>query len=411
MGIAFDIGTTTLAARLAVKGAAKDAATEVAEPNPQKEFGTDVIARIEAAKNGNTEKMQAALLSAMNSMTKTLIKEAGAKAEEVKHITIAGNSVMEHIFFGVSPEPIGRPPYKAAFKEARGLRAAKSGLTFLPETMLYSFPLIGGFVGGDAVAAALSIGMEGKKQRTLLIDIGTNSEVLLSKDGVIYSTAAAAGPAFEAASIRHGMAAKKGAISSVETKGGSLKVSVIGSTAAKGICGSGLLDAVAALLRLGVIDKSGRIADAHEVETVISASIRKDNSANSVVLYKSASGEITLTQEDVRALQTAKAAIRASIEVLMEKAGLREEEIEKIFIAGAFGSSLKKESLEAIGLLPGSLAKKAMFLGDAALDGAAMALFSAAARKRAETIAATAKYVPLSGSMHFEKRFIAAMGF
>jgi len=403
LGVAFDIGTTTIAAAAVNLSDGKVLGTG-SLPNPQARWGADVLSRIQAIKNAPEllQKLSESVAGALSS----LIRELGVKS--VTEITAAGNPVMEQILLKISPEGLSRPPYRPAFKNARTVEAKDIGIDAGEDTPFYVFPIIGGFVGGDAAAVALALGLD-KKGCVLAIDIGTNSEILLGVSGALYAASAAAGPAFEAGEIRCGMTAQNGAIQGVRFEGDSLALDVIGRAPAKGICGSGLIDAVAGLIRSGVIDPSGRIKDRSEVPTNLSTRIREEKGGNSFVLYRGSSGEVSLSQEDIRALQVAKSAIKAGITLLLKKAGVKHGDVQRVYVAGAFGSNLKKEGLAAIGLLEPGWEMEAA--GDAALDGAILALVSDEEKERAEEIARAVKYVSLSGSAHFQEEFIKGMNF
>ncbi len=403
-GAAFDVGTTTVVCALVEMETGSVIASE-STPNPQARWGRDVVSRMEAAiaSEASLRELSESIRGACGGLLRSLSAGTGA----VEAASAAGNSVMEHLFLGLSPEPLSRVPYKPAFKEARVVEPhdAPIGLG----CGLYLFPLIGGFVGGDAVAVALTLGMPGGDKPVLAIDIGTNSEILLSSGGVLYATSAAAGPAFEGGQITSGMVAAAGAIEGVRVEDDTVLLDVIGKGAPRGICGSGLIEAASALLKAGIIEKTGRIKDRDEVESNLSSRIKAGPNGNSFTLYRGAAGEIALTQDDVRALQTAKSATRAAVEMLLMKAGLEPGDIETVYIAGAFGSHLKEEGLRAIGLLDGSWTG-VRTVGDAALEGAILAL-DAERRKQAGQIARQAKYVSLSGSAHFEREFIRNMNF
>ncbi len=404
-GAAIDLGTTTLAGSLVDLATGKEVASAAA-PNPQYRWGRDVVSRIDAAvKDAHT--LGSLSLAAQEAILALIQGLADEKKGLVKEITIAGNSAMEHIFLGISPEPLSKVPYRPAFKEAKTIPARDAGLDM--DASLYLFPLIGGFVGGDAVAVALSLGLSLGKGTELVIDIGTNSEILLAHEGEIFATSAAAGPAFEGGEVAQGMVAAPGAIEGVTIEGDNVRLSVIGSAAPKGICGSGLIEAVHALIGAGVIDHSGRIADSDEIGTNLSSRIKPGPGGNSFVLYRGAKKEVSLSQSDVRALQTAKSATRAGINMLLDKAGLQPEAVEKVYVAGAFGSRLSEVSLKGIGLLHAAW-EDVEYVGDAALKGAQMALQDEQ-RLKAGEIAKKAKYVPLSGSAHFEREFIRNMDF
>lgn len=421
LGLAFDIGSTTLAGALVDLKNNKVLRT-VSAPNPQaSEVGADdILSRIRAVSK------EPELLARLQSRTITILNEIieGLKPEgrgTITEISGAGNSVMEHILLKVSPEPLGKVPYRPVFKEARSTPASELGLAhsaLASDATLYSFPLIGGFIGGDTVAMMLVLGLEGgaAKSNELAIDIGTNSEIVLFTPDKVYAASAAAGPAFEGGEIEFGMAAGPGAISSAQVTKDDITLDVIGGSAPKGICGSALIDIVGKLIRAGVIDSTGRILDASEIETnlstrIISPEAKEGAGGNSFLLYMGPDRRLTLSQNDVRSLQTAKGSIRAGINVLMHKAGLKSGDIERVSLAGAFGSNIDKEGLETIGLLDVCWHDKVRILGDAALDGAVLTLGSQENKERAETLAKECGYVSLSGSPGFEKEFIENMGF
>ncbi|MFZ3072270.1 MAG: ASKHA domain-containing protein, partial [Thermodesulfobacteriota bacterium] len=253
--------------------------------------------------------------------------------------------------------------------------------------------------------------LDEEKGATLAIDIGTNSEIMLSTREGLVTTSAASGPAFEGGNITFGMTAGRGAIEDVTIKGDDVKVSSIGNAVPVGICGSGIVSVMAELLKSGIMDSTGRIKSKGEIPTNLACRIKEGSSGNGFILFKGAKAEIIVSQDDVRAFQVAKAAIRAGMEVLFERAKVAPDKIEKVLVAGAFGSKLKKDSLETIGLFDREWNEKIEVSGDAALEGAKMALLSDESKKKAEGIAASAKYVPLSGSRLFEKRFIENMNF
>lgn len=411
INIALDIGTTTIA------GAAVDPSdggilSEYSVENPQKMWGMDLITRLNALIEDPS------LLKEFSRVTADACNEIIAEVssgKEAAEIAVAGNTVMEHVFLGISPAGMAKVPYRPAFKEAKRLKAGDTGLKAGLGTLLYVFPIIGGFVGGDAVAAALHLNMRLSGKTVLAIDVGTNSEVMLSFGGNIYAASAAAGPAFEGSGISSGMRAGKGAIQGVTIEGDKVILDVIGGGGAGlplGVCGSGLLSAAGALLTAGAMEKSGRLRNRSEIPGNLANRIREDNgSGNSFVLFRGPSGEISLSQSDIRSLQSAKAAIRAAVEVLMTKAGVGREGIDEVWLAGAFGESLREEGLFAIGLLDRGLKGKLMFAGDAALLGAASVAGNEDKKREAGRIAKEAKYISLSGSPAFEREFIKNMDF
>lgn len=404
-GAAFDIGTTTVVGSL-VDLSTGSVLRTLSLPNPQSKWGKDVVSRINAVVNDPMalSGLSASLVSVINEIIEGLSPD-----DRLVEITAAGNTVMEHMLLGVSPAPLARVPYRPVFTEARTVPAESIGIK-APGAELYVFPLIGGFVGGDAVSVILALGLHKKKEPALAIDIGTNSEIMLYSGDTLYAASAAAGPAFEGGEIKCGMSAGKGAIRGVKIEGDRVELDVIGTSSPKGICGSGLIDAASELVKAGVIEPSGRIKDSNEVDNNLSVRIRKEDGGNSFVLHKGPAGEVTLTQQDIRSLQTAKAAIKAGVLMLLKKASLKAEDVKEVFIAGAFGSNIKNEGLRVMGLLE-PYWDKVMPAGDAALEGAVLALLSDELKREAEDIAGAVKYVSLSGSAHFEHEFIRNMDF
>ncbi len=411
INIALDIGTTIIA------GAAVDPATgallsERSVENPQKTWGADLITRLNALIDAPSllKEFSMATADACN----RIIAEVSS-GREATEVAVAGNTVMEHVFLGISPQGMARVPYRPAFKEAKRLKARDVGLKAGPDATLYVFPIIGGFVGGDAVAAALYLDMRLSGKTVLAIDVGTNSEVLLSSGGALYAASAAAGPAFEGAGISSGMRAGSGAIRGVAIEGDGLTLDVIGARGAgqaKGICGSGLVGAASALLSAGVIERSGRIRNRSEIPGNLANRVTEDGGqGNGFVLFRGPSATVSVSQADIRSLQNAKAAIRAAVEVLSAKSGAGPEDIEEVYLAGAFGESLGEEGLFAIGLLDRRLKGKVRFAGDAALSGAASAAGHEDKKREAGLIAKEARYVSLSGTPAFEREFIKHMDF
>lgn len=412
LGAAFDIGTTTIVGALIEENSNKILG-ELSRPNPQKANGADVLSRIRAivADPKLLKGLQQEVVSTMDKIIGELLRGSDSDAE-ITEITAAGNSVMEHILCGISPEPLATVPYKPAFKEAKHLKANEFGFKSASKAIFYAFPLIGGFIGGDTVAVILAAGLQKKDCTALLLDIGTNSEIVLAHKGVLYSASAAAGPAFEAGDISCGMVAARGAIEKVTITNDEIRLNVIGSVAPIGLCGSGLVSAISELVDAGLIDKTGRIKEPDEISGNLALKIKNQDGLNSIVLYRGPAGEISLTQDDIRSLQNAKAAIRAGVEILMERAKITSKDIDEIHLAGAFGSKMDLNSLLGIGLLDSDLRDKVKPpLGDGALTGAIMTLFSEERKGEAARVAGSVKYISLSGTPSFERNFLGYMNF
>lgn len=421
MGIAIDLGSTTIAGALVeLNGNLKDNSIikKLTVLNPQREIGADILARVKAAMDDKSvlKDMTDMAVNAINDIISGLCDGSAEKEKQVEIITIAGNTVMEHILLGVDPSGLGKVPYRPAFKESQILKASEIGLN--ADCDVYIFPIIGGFVGGDAVSVILGEEFYEDNLNTISIDIGTNSEIILAtKAGTIHGASVPAGPAFEAGEIRHGMVASPGAIEKVIIENDRLTVKTIGGKSkAKGICGSGLVEAVSVCLKAGLIDNTGRIIDSDEVDGPLARHIKKDTHSdaneadNVIVLYKGAEIEIALTQADIRALQFAKAACMAGITMLLQKTKLAPKDIDQVFIAGTFGAHLDKSHLAAIKLIDEIWLDKVKVIGDGALTGAVKAL-TKEGQSKADKIAADCKYLSLSGSKNFESEFIKEMGF
>jgi len=404
-GVAFDLGTTTIVGSV-VNLETGEAGDRVTVANPQRQYGADVMTRIDAVKGD--EKLLGEMQSLVASACSDIIEELEVDAQA---ITIAGNTVMEHIFTGVSPLCLGKAPYKAAFKEAKIINAKSIGFRVGENVNLYTFPIIGGYVGGDTVSVLLALDVLNIKEKIVVIDIGTNSEIVVKGNKGIYSAATPAGPAFEGGEVRDGMVAGDGAVEGFSIVDDKVELRVIGDKKPLGICGSGLIEAVGSLLDNGIIDKTGRIKGSDEIETNIANKIKKAEDGNKFVFHMGAKGEVALTQSDIRALQFAKGAIIAGLNMLFDKSETKSDEIDKVYIAGAFGSHLNAKALATMGVLRHEWLDKVDVVGDAALRGAEIALASANKRQEAEKIAEDTRYVSLSGSKNFETEFIQAMNF
>jgi len=401
LGYALDVGTTGLAGALLDLTTGEELAAHAA-PNPQGVFGADLMSRLAHAIQGTGEREELTRLvrEAALHMLDRLLSKAGARREEVVAATLVGNTAMHHLFLGLPVDDLAIAPYTPVLLEGR--------LFDLPGfPPLYALPNVAGFVGADAVAAALSAGLDEGGGTVLLVDVGTNGEALLRHGGRVHACSAPAGPAFEGGEISQGMRARPGAIEAVRFDGSDLAVSVIGGRGpaaadeARGICGSGLLDAVAALLDGGLLDWLGRVRAAGP------AAHRVDPGGLAVALTPG----VRLTQKDVRALQLAKGAIRAGIDLLLQVAGIGPVELDEILLAGAFGNYLRRESAIRIGLLPPVDPGRVRPVGNAAAAGAKLALLSRGARARAERLAREAHWVDLAAHPDFEEIFMAALNF
>lgn len=379
-GAAIDIGTTTMALKLcrlsdgAVLGAAACA-------NPQRDIAADVIGRMEAAMAGSLTDLQTMVLQAIESLLAEACEMANLPAEQVDVLVITGNTTMLYLLTGKDPACLSRSPFLAdcLFGYEAEILGRKA---FLP-------PCMDAFVGADITCAVLASRMTEVPGPTLLCDIGTNGEIALWKDGVLYVTSTAAGPAFEGAGISCGCGSVRGAIDKAWLEGDALCVHTIGGAPAVGLCGSGLIDTVAALL------------------------IREDVSQTGAMSQKelAIAGDVKLTRKDIRAVQLAKAAIAAGIQTLLETTDTKETDIAEFYICGGFGTHLNLTSAVTIGLIPEILAKKAKVLGNGALSGAVKMMLDRGCHQQAETLAKCARQMNLGGNPQFNENYIDQMLF
>lgn len=400
LGLAVDLGTTTLAAALCDPGTGKPLSF-ASRANPQSVHGDDVISRIEYASRDSAarDEMQRLIVDALQELAAESLRNAGLPGGRISRIAIGANTAMNHLLMGVDPEPLTHSPFTPAFLAVAPFGAEEIGWESRegsPPPRVLIVPNIASFVGGDVTAGLLAHNILESKRITLFLDIGTNGETVLAANGETYACATAAGPAFEGARITHGMQAVPGAISGVRADAnGELVFDAIGGVRpAKGICGTGLLDAVAALLRTGRIDETGQMTGAGAGEIWLEP------------------GTVALTQKDVREFQLAKGALAAGVRILLDAAGVRAEDVDDVFLAGGFGTCLDPESALATGLLPqGIRAEKIRAVGNASLAGTRLCLLSEAERKRAEEIAKRIRYVELSGRADFSSAFAEEMLF
>ncbi len=422
LGLAVDIGTTTLVAALCDLG---DGAVlgVVSKNNPQAAHGDDVVSRIDYAGKDKERllEMRRLIVEAVADLSREAC-ERHARGNAPLLLAVGSNTVMNHLLLGVSPKALALSPFIPAFCQTPLFAAKQIGWPEEDAPFLYIVPNVAAYVGGDIVAGMLAHDIENFAGCTLFIDVGTNGEIALAVDGKIYACATAAGPAFEGARISRGMRAVTGAIAAVEAVTGDLEVGVVDQRRpARGLCGTGLLDAVSALLKSGVVDESGRILDQEEAaetgkgyEGVVSR-IHEDDSGLAVWLERpdEFGGEgVALTQRDVREFQLAKGAIAAGVRVLLGVAGRTPENVDQVLLAGGFGNYLNPASALAAGLLPAGIGlAKVRSVGNASLAGTRLCLLSGLERQRAENLARRVEYVELSGREDFQIAFAEEMLF
>ena len=387
--LAFDIGTTTVAGYLLEGSTGRELACESA-PNPQASFGADVISRIGHALNGHMEELTESIRRCVSSLTSGLLKKAGVLPGEISVVSIVGNPAMQQLFLGILPENLARIPFSRALTKAAAVKA-KEYLPLWGDAELLIVPDISGFVGADTVAGILATGLHAQEALTLLVDIGTNGEMVLGNRHRMVACSAAAGPALEGASISFGMRGQTGAIDHVKTENGRLLCSVIGGGEAAGICGSGLIDAVATALDLGLINDRGRIQ-------------REDRRVR-------LADRVFLTQEDIRQVQLAKGAIAAGIDLMAAHLGAATGDIQKVYLAGAFGTFLDPASACRIGLLPSELEERITAVGNAAGSGAKILAMDAEALSLAQELTERAEFLELAAQPEFQRCFARNMRF
>lgn len=420
-GMAFDIGTTTIVGSLLDLCSGRELSI-VSAVNPQVSFGDDVLSRIRhsGSCDGGLDQLRKIVLGAVNELIDKACKEAGISRQDILEISFAGNTTMQHLLCGIDPTQLGQVPFTPSHHRGLLLRAADLDLPIHPGAAAYVFPVIGGFVGGDTVAGLLASRLPELEGPVLMVDIGTNGEIVLAHQGAMFAASTAAGPAFEGARISCGMRATNGAIEKVIIDS-DVHVSTIGSTKPIGLCGSGLIDLAAGMLRSGLLTPEGRLLPKDELPASLgeglASRVRSDaqGQVEFVLVAKGehdATAEVTVNQRDFRELQLASGAIRAGIRILCSQAGLATADLNRVLIAGGFGSFIRRSHAQRIGLLPTDVHhEKIHYVGNASLDGAKWALLSTQQRQRAESYASQALHVELSQSMDFQMEFAEAMIF
>lgn len=418
-GIAFDLGTTTVVATLLDLSTGTPAAV-ASMLNKQQPFGADVISRISAVMLDPSAlgKLQNLAHQTMQELAMEACEEAGVDPVEIYEIAVAGNATMVHLALGIDPESLGVAPFIMTSQSFDDALAADFGVAIHPRGRAVVFPALGAYVGGDIIAGALASGMDRDKRLRLFIDIGTNCEIVLSDGNRMIATAAPAGPAFEAASIRCGMRAASGAIEVVQiTDNFDVVCGVIGDVPAVGLCGSGLVDAVAELARVGIIDGSGRFVSAEEASAIAPALASRLTDADGLRVFELAteaetgSDPVHLSQRDVRELQFAKAAISTGWQLLLEEFGAQPEDLQQVLLAGSFGTYLSAKNAIRIGLVPRLPVLRIVSAGNVAGEGAKMVLLSGPERHGASALLREMEYLELSDRTDFNDRFVDELAF
>ena len=412
-GIALDIGTTTVVCLLINLNTGKtiDALFKV---NSQISYGFDIVERLNYVINNESglETLHKGIVNTVNEIIKELLSRNNIDKNSVYEICAAGNTAMSHFFLGVSPEGLATAPYLPTFTDSVNINAEKINVEINSKANIYIFPQIGGFIGGDTVGLILNSSIELSEKIILGIDLGTNGEIVLGSKNRIIACSTAAGPAFEGVGINCGMPAIDGAIESVLFENGEVKLKIIGDGKPAGICGSGLIDITAELLSCGILDSKGRLKNIDELNSSVNQSFKsrilRNKDANIFRLYIDSNMEIFISQEDIRKIQLAKAAIESGIKILKNEWNITNEDIAEVLIAGAFGNYIRKSSIRTIGLLSDFPEEKIKFIGNSASAGAKLALISLEERRKAEKIAKAVRHINLASRNEFVDEFISS---
>ena len=419
-GIAYDLGTTTVVATLLDLNTGTPVAVK-SMLNKQQPFGADVITRISATMldPDALAKLSGLAQETLNQLTQEVCVEADVNPHHVYELAIAGNATMTQLLLGIDPEPLGVAPFIMASADYPNIDVKEIGIAVHPLAKAVILPSLGAYVGGDIIAGALASGMDRDKRLRLFIDVGTNCEIVLGDGDKILATAAPAGPAFEAASIKCGVRAASGAIETIKVVDGELEIETIDDAPAVGICGSGLVDACASLVQVGLLDHSGKFVTDEAALTIspklASRLVTREGERVFVLTWSKEVGDLSdcvfLTQRDVRELQFAKAAIATGWALLLEEFGVQESEIQQVLLAGSFGSYLSPSSAIKIGLVPKLSVMRIMSAGNVAGEGAKMVLLSAQERHGAQALLEEIDYIELSDRADFNDKFVERLAF
>jgi MtaA/CmuA family methyltransferase len=413
-GVAVDIGTTTVVVSLVdLAGGEELAACSCL--NPQKSHGLDVLTRIQHVREqpGGLEQLSLLVREAIDALIGDACAEAGVERRHVYEIAVAANSTMMHLFLGVDPTALGRSPYVASFTRGLTVPARELGLRIAAFGEVYALPSVSSFIGADIVAGMVCAELVHKRQRALFVDIGTNGEIVFSSPEGIYACSCAAGPALEGMNISCGVRAADGAIEKVVIDG-DVELSTIGNQPPTGLCGTGVLDAVSELLKVGALEPSGRFVKLPpENPAAWAGRLQTDDGPAG---FRLSSGDepgnaIVITQKDVRQVQLAKGAILSGILVLLRQLGIGLAEVDRVYLAGAFGCHVRRESLAGIGILPPELMDRVSLMGNSSKAGAVACLLSQEKREEAVRLAQRVGYIELSCYPEFDRLFSQCLAF
>lgn len=407
-GLAIDIGTTTLVLSLIDLHSGGEAASLSAH-NPQARYAQDVLSRISYASTPEgLLTMQQTLTAALNTMLLEIAGQAGISTLHIYELVLSGNTCMLHLATGHSPKSLGRYPYTPLINGHQSMAATALGIHISPHGQAYLPPILSPFVGADISSGILSLQLHRLPGISLLIDIGTNGEIVLADNGRLTATSTAAGPALEGMNISCGMCAGPGAVERVgHGSDGTITFSTIGNKAAGGLCGSGLIDLIATLIELQVIEANGRFAPPEKLAPVLARRLTRKNGSMVFALTP----EVHLSQKDVRQVQLAKGAIQAGMEFLLNHTGIEFAKVDRVLIAGAFGYHLATASLVRLKIIPKELAGKLDYVGNTSKTGGQTFLTNVPCRGEMAQVAAGVEIVELSGQDGFERLFVRCLGF
>lgn len=413
--LAIDIGTTTVVASLIDINSGYEVSCE-SEINPQKEYGLDVLSRINFAKTkeDGLEILHKSIINCINKLIKNLSEKNNINKENIYEVAVAANTTMMHILLGVSPNSIGKSPYSPVFVSSKNISSSSLGIDISAFGRVYLLPGVSSYIGADIVAGVCVCDLHKADKNILFIDIGTNGEIVLSKKGELTSCSCAAGPALEGMNISCGMRAGEGAIENIKIED-TIQTKVIEDKDPIGICGSGIVDAISELARLKLIGKTGRINKKSSVESDenlkhLSECIVDEDKKRKFVLIKEPK-EISITQEDIRQVQLAKGAILSGFYALVNEMNIEINDLDEVIIAGQFGKHLSVESLVGVGIIPKELKEKVRYIGNSSKTGAVMTLLSKDIRNSMENIAKDINYFELSTKEGYERLFTDCLKF
>jgi uncharacterized 2Fe-2S/4Fe-4S cluster protein (DUF4445 family) len=407
LGLAIDLGTSKIVTHLVDLLTGETVAIASVE-NPQTVYGEDIISRIAFTRNSNEKLMllQRSAVKGINETIDEVCTETGRSPEDIYEAVVAGNTAMHHLFLGIRPEYLALSPFTPAISRSVSVKADELNIDMNPRGIVNVLPVIAGFVGADAVADLLASGIHDMEGTSLLVDIGTNTEVFVSSDKETLCCSCASGPAFEGAHITQGMKAVTGAIEKVSIEEGSYEVDydTIGDEKPIGLCGSGIVDVVAEMLRCGIMAPSGRFN--LDIKT---PRLRKiDDDMKFIVAWADETGigrDIAISERDINEIQLAKAAVFTGCSILMKRKNMDKDDLDRVLIAGAFGTHIDTESAKLMGLIPDVQSEKIKFIGNAAVAGAKMALISKGVREEARLVSERVRYLELTVDPDFSKEF------